>query len=134
MSQENVALVQALIDASGHQDVDALMATLDPAVEWTPVEADPGYAVHRGHDDVRAWLTEWSEAMPDMRWEADRLQDAGGETVVALVRMTGRGAASGAGVQTPAYGVIFTIRAGKIVRIAEYADPSRALEAAGLRE
>jgi hypothetical protein len=26
MSQENVALVQALIDASGHQDVDALMA------------------------------------------------------------------------------------------------------------
>ena len=37
-------------------------------------------------------------------------------------------AASGAGVQTPAYGVIFTVRAGKIVRIAEYADPSRALE------
>jgi ketosteroid isomerase-like protein len=91
MSQENVALVRALIDASGRQDVDALMATLDPAVEWTPVEADPGYAVHRGHDDVRAWLTEWSEALPDLRWEADRLQDAGGETVVALVRMTGRG-------------------------------------------
>jgi ketosteroid isomerase-like protein len=134
MSQENVALVQGLIDASGRGDLDALMATLDPAVEWTPVESDPGYAVHRGHDEVRAWLVEWSEAFPDMRWEAERILDAGGESVVALVRMAGRGAASGLDLETPAYGVVFTIRSGKVVRIEEYADRHRALEVVGLRE
>jgi ketosteroid isomerase-like protein len=128
MSQENVALVQELIDASKRRDVDALVATLDPAVEWTPVEAGSGYAVHRGHNDVRAWLTEGSQALADMPWEADRLEDGGGETVVALVRRAGRGD----GEQTPVTGVIFTVRAGKIMRIAEYADPSRALEAARL--
>src|ERR1700704_4552484 len=65
MSQENVAVVQGFIEASGRSDLDALMAALDPTVEWTPVESDPDYAVHRGHDDVRAWLIEWAEALPD---------------------------------------------------------------------
>jgi ketosteroid isomerase-like protein len=83
---------------------------------------------------VREWLVEWSEAFPDMRWEAERILDAGGESVVALVRMAGRGAASGLDLETPAYGVIFTIRSGKIVRIEEYADRHRALEVVGLRE
>jgi ketosteroid isomerase-like protein len=133
MSQENVALVQGLIDASGRGDLEAMMAALDPAIEWTPVESDPGFAVHRGHDDVRAWLAEWFEALPDMRWEAERILDTGDEAVVALVRMAGRGAASGLDVKTPAYGVVFTVRAGKVVRIEEYADRDRALEVVGLQ-
>ena len=128
MSQENVALVQQLIDALGRHDVDGVMATLDSAVEWTPVEAtDSGYAVHRGQDDVRAWLT---ERFAELHWEADRVEDAGGETVVALVRTAGAGADSGE--KAAAVGAIFTVRAGKIMRIAEYADPSRAFAKAGL--
>src|SRR3954470_3755532 len=134
MSQENVAVVQGLIKASSRADLNALMATLDPAIEWTPVESDPAFAVHRGHDEVRAWLVEWSEAFPDLRWEAERILDAGGESVVALVRMAGRGAASGLDLGSPVYGVVFTIRSGKIVRIEEHADRHRALEAVGLRE
>jgi ketosteroid isomerase-like protein len=134
MSSENVALVQALLDASGRHDVEALMATLDPAIEWTPVEADLGYAVHRGHGDVRAWLTEQAAALPDMHWEADRVEDAGGETVVALVRKPGLRPASETDAATPDCGVIFTVRAGRIMRIAEYDDPNRALVKAGLAE
>jgi ketosteroid isomerase-like protein len=121
MSQENVAVVQGLIDASGRGDLDALVAALDPAVEWTPIESDEGYAVHRGHDEVRAWLVERSKALPDARWEAERILDGGDEAVVALVK-------------TPASGVVFTVRSGKVVRIEEYADPHRALEVVGLEE
>jgi ketosteroid isomerase-like protein len=134
MSSENVEAVRGFIEASGRGDLDALMAALDPTVEWTPVESDPDFAVHRGHDDVRGWLVEWAEALPDMRWEADRILDAGGEVVVALVRAVGRGAVSGLDVETPAYGTVFTVRSGKIVRIEEYADRKQALEAVGLRE
>src|SRR4051812_7703924 len=133
MSEANVALVQDLIAALRRQDADAVMVTLDAAVEWTPVEADDsGYAVHRGQNNVRAWLTRRWEAQPGMHWEADRVEDADGETVVALARMADRGAVSDAGETTAAVGVIFTVRAGRIMRIAEYADPSRALVAAGL--
>ena len=127
-------IVRAFIDASGRGDLDALMAALDPTIEWTPIESDPDYAVHRGHDDVRTWLVEWAEALPDMHWEAERILDADGEAVVALVRAVGRGAVSGLDVETPAYGAVFTVRSGRIVQIEEYADRGQALEAAGLRE
>jgi hypothetical protein len=44
-----------------------------------------------------------------MRWDAERILDAGDEAVVALVRMAGRGATSGLDVKTPTYGVVFTV-------------------------
>ena len=134
MSQENVDLVRGFIDAQGRGDLVATMAALDPAIEWTPVQSDPGFAVHRGLEDVKAWLIEWAEAFPDLRWEAESIVDAGAEVVVALVRAVGRGAASGVDLATPVYGTVFTVRSGKIVRIEEHESRRRALKAAGLRE
>ena len=95
MSQENVEIVHAALDAASRGDAEAFMAALDPAIEWTPVKDDPDYRVHRGLDDVAAWLAEWSEVFPDMRWKAERIVDAGNETVVALVHALGRGDATG---------------------------------------
>jgi ketosteroid isomerase-like protein len=131
VSEETVRVVRAAIAASARGDSEAFMSALDPAIEWTPVKADPDYAVHRGLDDVAVWLGGWSEVFPDMRWELERIIDAGDETVVALVQMRGRGDATGADVGTQTYGVIFTVRLGMIVRIEE-ADIKTALRAAGL--
>jgi ketosteroid isomerase-like protein len=131
MSQENVELVRAALDAASRGDLDALIGALDPAIEWTHVESDPDYAVHRGHDDVRAWLDEWAEVFPDMRWETERFLDAGGELVIALGRLCGRAGASGADVGSLVYGIIFTVRSGKIVRVEE-TDREAAVEAVGL--
>jgi ketosteroid isomerase-like protein len=134
MSQENVEVVRASLDVLSRGDLEAFMATLDPAIEWTPLdESEPAYAVHCGHDDVRAWLVEWAEVFPDMRWEVERILDAGRDVVVALARLLGRGGASGADVGTPVYGIVFTVRSGKIVRIEE-TGRTKALEAAGLAE
>jgi ketosteroid isomerase-like protein len=133
MSQENLELVRAALDASSRSDAEAFMAALDPAIEWTPVEDDPDYRVHRGLDDVAVWLAEWSEVFPDMRWEAERILDAGDDVVVALVRALGRGDTTGADVGSQVYGVVFTVRSGKIVRIEE-ADAETALKAVGLEE
>jgi ketosteroid isomerase-like protein len=130
MSPENVELVRAALDASSRGDTDAFVAALDPAIEWTPVKDDPDYAVHRGLDGVGAWLIEWSEVFPDMRWEAERILDAGDEVVVALVRALGRGETTGADVGSQVYGVVFTVHSGKIVRIEE-SDRESALEAVG---
>jgi ketosteroid isomerase-like protein len=108
------------------------MSALDPAIEWTPVKADPDFAVHRGLDDVAAWLTGWIEVFPDMRWDVERIIDAG-DQVVALVRMRGRAETTGAEVGTQPYGVVFTVGSGKIVRIEE-TDTRTALKAVRLEE
>lgn len=131
MSQENVEFVRAFLDASSAGDIDTLMAALDPAVEWTPVMEDPDYRVHRGIEDVAAWLAEWTEVFPDMRWETERILDAGDDLVVAVVRALGRGDVTGANVGTPAYAVVFVLRSGKIVRIDESGTDST-LKAVGL--
>ena len=107
MSQENVEIVRAFLDASSLGDLETFMGALDPAIEWTPVKEDPDFRVHRGLEDVAAWLAEWAEVFPDMRWEAARILDAGDGAVVAIVRALGRGDSTGADVGSPAYPVVF---------------------------
>src|SRR6476661_8566141 len=91
MSQENVEVVRSFLDASSLGDTESLMAALDPAIEWTPVIEDPDYRVHRGLEDVAAWLAEWSEIFPDMRWEAERILDAGDDASWRAVVPSGAG-------------------------------------------
>jgi ketosteroid isomerase-like protein len=69
-----------------------------------------------------------------LRWELDRVLDAGSDLVVAFVRLAGRSEATGIDLETPYYAVVFTVRSEKITRIHEYVDSQEALEAAGLRE
>jgi ketosteroid isomerase-like protein len=133
VSRENVELVREALEASGRGDWDGFNEALDPAIEWTPVKGDPGYEVHRGIEAVRAFADSWFEAFPEMRWEAEGIQDAGGDRVIAIVRLSGRGGASGAPVEYR-YGTVFTVRGGKIVSVQEYASGRKAFEAVGLRE
>ncbi len=133
MSRENVEVVRAALQASSDRDAEGFIGALDPAIEWTPVEDDPDYRVHRGLDDVEAWLAEWSEVFPDMRWEAERIVEGEDNTVVALVRARGRGDATGADVGSVAYGVRFTVQSGKIVKIDE-SQSEKTRKAVGLEE
>jgi ketosteroid isomerase-like protein len=132
MSQENVEVVRRFCKRDDRTSLDFLMAILHPDIEWVPVQSDPEYSVHRGHDDVQAWLTSWAESFPNLRWELDRVLDAGGNLVVAFVRLAGRSDATGIDLETPSYAVVFTFRGEKIARIHEYLDSQEALEAAGL--
>jgi len=134
MSEENVEVVRRFCERDDQTNLDSLMASLHAEIEWVPVQSDPEYSVHRGHTDVRAWLTSWADAFPDLRWEIDRILDAGDDLVVAFVRLAGRSDATGIDLETPSYAVVFTLRGEKIARIHEYLDSQQALEAAGLRE
>jgi ketosteroid isomerase-like protein len=133
MSQENVEVVRKALDSASRGDLDGFSGALDPAVEWTPVKGDPDYEVHSGIEAVRAWLESWAEAFPDLSWGAERILDAGGDRVAAIVQFTGSGTASGAKVEHR-YGTVFTVRGGKIVSVREYASLRKALEAVGLSE
>jgi hypothetical protein len=47
-------VVRRFCERDDRTSLDSQMAILHPDIEWVPVQSDPEYSVHRGHDDVRA--------------------------------------------------------------------------------
>ena len=68
-----------------------------------------------------------------MEVELEEVIDAGDDQVIGMSRQHGRGASSGA-VAELALAQIATVRDGQIVRVDNYLDRQKALEAAGLSE
>lgn len=136
MSQENVELVRSILEMFANRDHEAVFAFYDPDIEWN---AGPGHAedlrgVYRGHDGVRTYWRRWLEAWKDLDFELEDVLDAGDE-VVALIRNQRQwGRHSGIVTEIAPYGLVFTIRDGKVVRWRSYADQESALEAAGIQE
>jgi ketosteroid isomerase-like protein len=129
MSQENVEIVRRSIEAFQH-DEEALLATVDPAIVWYPIEE--GHIPSRGHEAAvrvrRSWLENWEGHQIDV----EEMKD-GADSVVACLHLTGRGVRSGVEVDLRVY-QHFKLRDGKIVYVYEYAERGEALEAAGLSE
>ena len=135
MSQENVEFVRRWYEvATSKADLLAAMprtmAFCHPDVEWSAPEDGTTY---RGREGVRQRLKEWLNSFDDYRYEIDRIIDCGNDEVLVKASEVGRGAASGAEVRQTNYELL-TIRDGLIVRIREYYDEGKALEAAGLSE
>ena len=83
---------------------------------------------------ARTYWRQWLQAWRDIEFELDDVLDAGDE-VVALIRNQRQwGRRSGVVTEMPPYSLVFTIRAGKVVRRCAYPDHRSALEAVGLSE
>jgi ketosteroid isomerase-like protein len=140
MSQENVELVRRLLDMFARRDHEAVFAFYDPDIEWDATAAPDFGAVddlsgfYRGHEGVRTYWRRWLQAWKDIQFEVDDVLDAG-DHVVALIRNQRQwGRESGIVTNMPPYGLVFTIRDGKVVRWRSYSSQESALEAVGLRE
>jgi ketosteroid isomerase-like protein len=131
VSQENVDRVRRSYDAFNTGDLDAWIEEfLDPEIEWQAAREDPDAALHRGHDEIRRYAAQWTEAYEDLRLNPLEVLDAG-DRVFSWVHVTGRGRASGMALDME-QAQVGTIRDGKTVRVDEYFDKTEALEAAGL--
>jgi ketosteroid isomerase-like protein len=95
MSQENVEQVHRIAAAINRHDIDALLALLDPDVEFIEQlgEVDGGGS-YRGHDGIREWWGNLFGVWPDFKSEVDEVRDLG-DVTVARVRVRGQGIASG---------------------------------------
>jgi ketosteroid isomerase-like protein len=135
VSAENVEIVRRVFEATARRDADAVVALYDPDVEWDTTRAALGQlieaGVFRGYEGARRFLRKYNEAWEQMDYEIEELIDAD-DRVVSVVNNRGRGRASGIEVelQMPA---VWTIRDGKIVRVAFYTTRAEALDAAGLQ-
>jgi ketosteroid isomerase-like protein len=135
MSREDAELVRTMCNGWLRGDLDALVGSWHPEVEWdtTHFEGWVENKVYRGHDEVRRFLEEWLASWDRDSYEASfELVDTGDRLVVLWSqRMAGRG--SGAPVKLDSAQVL-TVRDGKVSRIDNYTDVNEALEAVGLRE
>ena len=136
MSEENVGVVQAAADAFARDGVDGWLEYFTDDVDYQAVEGaidDPG-PIH-GKDAMRDYMEDWVEKFDDVRVEPVEVIDAGDDTVIVVMRASGRPKGTSAEAElTLSFAGVNTIRDGKIARAREYWTREEALEAAGLSE
>jgi ketosteroid isomerase-like protein len=135
MSQENVEIVRALAEAFQHRQHERAFDFYDAEIEWDASRAPTDAGVYYGHEGVRTYWRRWLSAWSDLQFEIEDVRDAGDDQVVLLIRNQRQwGRHSGIETRVPPYGLVFTLRDGKVVRWCAYPGQRSALEAAGLRE
>ena len=131
-------IVHRAFDAFNRGGPDACVTEglWSPEIVWDVTPAGiPGLGAYRGHEEVKRFFdNDWFNAFPFEEWEVEvdeviPVRDR----VVSICRQHGRGASSGA-VTELELAQVATFREGCIVRIDNYLDKGKALEAAGLSE
>jgi ketosteroid isomerase-like protein len=131
MSQENVEIVRAAIDAHHRGDIDATFKDAAPDFEFDQTRA---LGTDRGVfnlGEFKSLLATWTDAWESFTIGADELLDAGEDVVMPFTNV----ARGREGIEIEARGFwVWTVRAGLIVRVCLYQERQEALEAAGLSE
>ena len=131
MSQENRELAVQLMRTLNERDAEALIALIDPQVEWHSFFGIGQDGTYRGHDGTRQYMRDLADAWDIVRGDVDDAVSVGAVTVL-VGRIHYRGRGSGVESEAPA-GWALKFRDGKLVRFRAFRDPEKALEAVGLR-
>jgi ketosteroid isomerase-like protein len=132
MSQENVELVERAIAALNARQVAAYIACCAAHMTLeTPLAVVGG--AYEGSDGIRRFFNDIEEAAPDFRIEVERMQEVDPMCVIAFVRTSSTGRASGISVAA-ATSNVYEIVEGKISRIRIFLDRNEAMKAVGLGE
>ena len=139
MSQENVEIVRRVWnefqaglergDPGAFFDLDVVRDDYE-FVLAEPIDLEP---VWIGRDEFAEFMRIWTEGFENYSVQLERLIDAGGNRVVAVLRQHGTGTGSGATGEVRT-GQIFELEGGRLVRCTTYTNDTAALEAAGLSE
>ncbi len=133
MSQDSVAIVEVALEAVARDPFRAIDEYWADDVDHRAIEgAVDDRGPIRGKEEFLAYLRDWAEMFDDLSIELVELIDAGEDTVIAVLRASGRAKLSGVETEVT-YACLYTIRDGKIARGREYWTREQALEAAQLR-
>jgi ketosteroid isomerase-like protein len=98
VSEEIVELVRRYYEDWNRSDTKAVIAAFAPDVEWHGHPRLPEPGPYTGREELRRWMAQFQEAWGELSARPIELLDAG-DSVVALIHMTGRGRGSGVEVQ-----------------------------------
>ena len=127
--QADVELVRQIVGALSRGDLDGMLALMDPAFEWTPLEASPVARVYRGHEQVRHYVEDWLSTFESVRLELEDPAQVG-DRVVAVVNGRARGRGSGLEIENR-FCQVWTVRDGVAVAMEEHPTREHALAALG---
>ena len=132
MSQENVEVCRAVVEAFSRDDTPALLELFDPSVVFTPLPDAPDLQSFHGHEGLLQGIAQTTEIWDDFSVELREMRDFD-DHVLASLRWWGRGPSSGIQMEVDIY-ALATFREGKIVRWLLFASEQQAFEAAGVSE
>jgi uncharacterized protein len=130
MAGGQVEALRAGYEALNVRDLDKVLELMDPELEWSEAELSPEAGTHRGRDGFERFLRSWLESFDDFRVEPEEIVEHG-DRLIAVIRQTGRGAASGIAVDVRVVHV-WTIRDGTAVQWQSFPDREAAMSELGL--
>jgi ketosteroid isomerase-like protein len=131
MSRENVEIVRRMFELYAQGGFAAAASVNHSDFEMSFMPHHPlGGRTYRAGEAGEAML-EFVESFEDFRAEAEEFIDAGDRVVVAI-REHGR--ARGNVALEQVFGILFTLRDGKVARMEWFDSPGDALKAAGLED
>ena len=119
--QSNVETVRRLFERFAEGGIEAALHGMDEelVIEIPPeLSAEPDD--YHGHEGARRYFAGFDGMLEDVGYEAIELIPAG-ESVIAHIRLSGRGATSGLDVDLEAY-VLHELRGGKVTLMRPYPD------------
>jgi ketosteroid isomerase-like protein len=130
MSRENVEMIRKSIEAFNRNDPDAAVEAMHPEVEWQTLDVLPDTATYRGREGVKEFWQVWHDTFRGFQLHLDACVPLSEDQVLATLRVSGEGAGSGAGVESPSFFQVLEIRDGQVVRARMFATEEEAIEAA----
>jgi ketosteroid isomerase-like protein len=130
LSAKKVEIVRRSMEAFARGDLDAFLADHDPDTEWRTAADEPNPETYRGHEGVRRFAAEISEAWTGRFEDVVTFEDFIdlGDWVVVPWTARLRGRSSGIEVEvSETYAV--SVEDGRIVRVHEYRTTQEAIEA-----
>jgi hypothetical protein len=129
MSGANVETLRRGYDALNQGDLSVVLELLDPNIEWHEPALSPEAGTHQGRDSFEQFLRGWLESFAGFRIEPEHVVERG-DDLIAVVRQTGTGRASGLPAETR-LAHVWTVVDGKAIRWEAVPDPEQALAGGG---
>ena len=128
MPPADVEVVKHLYEAIEARDAEGLQRLLDDDVEWNVSATLPWGGRRRGFDDVVEATDVLRETVRSARFEQDEYVDVGDGEVIALGRLSGEGALTGAPFEAE-YAHRIKVSDGRVTRFQAYIDTAEILKA-----
>jgi ketosteroid isomerase-like protein len=125
----NADLVRRALEAFAARDVERLLATLAPDVEWRPYST-VWETSFTGHDGVRRWMAEVTALWSELDVELERVEELDGERVLCVGALRGLATGSDQELRVPMAAAVWT-RSGLATRVEFSASADTALAALG---
>lgn len=129
MSEENLAIARAFADRVNEQDIRGFLALVDPEVEFHTFRG-----VERGLEGARRFAESNGPREHYLTHVVHERAFDVGDQVVVFANIQRRWRETGELGDETRIGVVFTLRAGKVLPFQVFRDRQRALVAAGLTE